>query len=173
VTNVLIRDAQPDDAEAIRNVTLAAYQEYAAILRDHWNIYKRDIVATLADVRPAIQLVAERDGAVVGTVLLFPANIPLSMPGIPTTTLKWPEIRLLAVQPAMRGQGIGAALVRACIERARQSGVSAVMLHTTDMMQTAMQMYERLGFVRDTTLDAHPIPAVTIKGYRFALDSSR
>ena len=66
-------------------------------------------------------------------------------------TLPWPELRLLAVPPDQRGQGIGAALVRECIEGARRSGVKILALHTTDMMRTAMRMYERLDFARPRT----------------------
>jgi GNAT superfamily N-acetyltransferase len=81
-----------------------------------------------------------------------------------------PEIRLLAVAPAARGQGIGAALVRECLRRARQVGAKTITLHTTEIMSVAMQMYERLGFVRVPELDFHPVPEVTIKGYRYRLD---
>jgi hypothetical protein len=45
-------------------------------------------------------------------------------------------------------------------------GAPALGLHTTDMMQTAMQMYERMGFVRVPELDFHPTENTTIKGYR-------
>jgi hypothetical protein len=31
-----IRMARPGDREAIREVTLAAYQQYAAVMQSHW-----------------------------------------------------------------------------------------------------------------------------------------
>jgi hypothetical protein len=37
------------------------------------------------------------------------------------------------------------------------------------MMQVAMQMYERMGFVRTPETDFHPAPGVIIKGYRLDL----
>jgi GNAT superfamily N-acetyltransferase len=86
-------------------------------------------------------------------------------------TLELPEIRLLAVPPKMRGQGIGAALMKECVRRARQVGVSALSLHTADMMQVAMQMYERMGFVRTPETDFHPAPEVVIKGYLLDLSA--
>ena len=82
-------------------------------------------------------------------------------------TLTWPEIRLLGVAPAARGQGVGAALVRECMRRSRRSGAAAVTLHTTDMMAVAIRMYERMGFVRAPELDFEPAPGFTIKGYRY------
>jgi hypothetical protein len=39
------------------------------------------------------------------------------------------------------------------------------------MMQVAMRMYERMGFVRAPELDFHPEPGITVKAYRLDLDS--
>lgn len=165
-----IRDAKESDREAIREVTLAAFQEYAAQMPVHWEGYRQGILATLANVEPAEQIVAEREGVIVGAILLYPAGSVYSPPNNPPMTRAWPEMRLLAVAPAARGSGIGAALVRECIRRARRSGSQALTLHTSDVMQVAMRMYERMGFVRDPELDFHLSGDVTVKGYRFNLD---
>jgi predicted N-acetyltransferase YhbS len=170
MTELHIRDARADDQEAVRDVTISAYQEYAAVMQSHWEGYRQGILATLANVKPAEQIVAEQEDTLVGTVLLFPAGTVLTTPDGASVTLTWPEIRLLAVAPATRGHGVGAALVRECMRRARQSGSAAVTLHTTDMMQVAMSMYERMGFVRTPQLDFHPAPGFTIKGYRYRFD---
>lgn len=161
-----LRDARPSDAEAIRAVTLAAYEQYADTLGPLWTIYRDNIVATLAQVAPAEQIVAERAGAVVGTVLLYPTGPAL--PGLGTPA-PWPEMRLLAVPPAERGRGIGEVLVGECVRRAHAAGAEALTLHTTDMMRAAVRLYERMGFARDGTLDFDPAPGVTAKGYRLAL----
>jgi hypothetical protein len=39
------------------------------------------------------------------------------------------------------------------------------------MMQAAMRLYVRMGFVRAPELDFHPAPGLTIKGYRLNLGS--
>jgi ribosomal protein S18 acetylase RimI-like enzyme len=103
-------------------------------------------------------------------VLLFPAGTVLTTPDSASITLTWPEIRLLAVAPATRGHGVGAALVRECLRRGRQAGSAAVTLHTTDMMQVAMSMYERMGFVHAPETDFQPAPGFTIKGYRYRFE---
>ena len=167
MTELAMRDARPEDQAAIEEVTLVAYQEYAPIMQERWEIYRHSILGTLADVRPAEQLVAERDGVIVGTVLLFPAGTAFKAPGGVDVSLPAPEIRLLAVAPAARGLGVGAALVNECMRRARQAGVPAITLHTTDMMQPAMRMYERMGYVRALELDFSPAPEFVIKGYRY------
>lgn len=165
---MLIRDARPSDRDRIREVTLAAYQEYATQMPDLWEGYRQNIVATLKSMEPAEQLVAERDGMIVGTVLLYPPR-RLRPPGGEAVEMPWPEVRLLAVAPAARGQGIGAALMQECVRRARESGTGALSLHTTDLMQTAMRIYERMGFVRAPELDFHPAPNLTVQGFRLDL----
>ncbi len=57
-----------------------------------------------------------------------------------------------------------------CIRRARSLGATCLNLHTTDMMQVAKQMYERMGFVRAPELDFYPDPNVIVKAYRLDLD---
>jgi GNAT superfamily N-acetyltransferase len=79
-------------------------------------------------------------------------------------------VRLLAVAPEARGQGIGTALMKECIRRARRLGAGCLNLHTTVVMQVAMRMYERMGFVRAPDLDFHPDPSITVKAYRLDLD---
>jgi predicted N-acetyltransferase YhbS len=161
---LVIREAGSQDHAAIHEVTLAAYEEYAARMPPPlWQGYRRNIVAALADPSPATQLVAEADGVVVGAVLLYPA-MPDAQPARP-----WPEVRLLAVPPAARGRGIGAALMRECIRRARAAGATVLSLHTTDLMRVAKAMYERMGFVRAPELDFRPAPGVLIQGFRLDL----
>jgi predicted N-acetyltransferase YhbS len=166
---VLIRDARPSDRQAIHDVTLAAYQEYAAHMPGFWDGYRRNIIATLDDVGSAEQLVAEQDGAIVGTVLLYPPR-RVQLSRTDSLEMPWPEVRLLAVAPAGRGRGVGAALMQECVGRARKSGARVLSLQTTDLMQTARRMYERMGFVRSPELDFHPAPGVTVKGYRLELE---
>ena len=165
--NVSLRDANGDDLDAIRELTLSAYREYAATMPEHWEGYRQGILNTLSHPEPAEQIVAEEEGAIVGTVLLYPAGSVFSSPNRSPVTLAWPEMRLLAVGPAARGSGIGSLLVHECLRRARNSGAEALTLHTSDIMQVAMRMYERIGFKRAPELDFHPAPELTIKGFRF------
>ncbi|WP_163069540.1 GNAT family N-acetyltransferase, partial [Acinetobacter baumannii] len=62
--------------------------------------------------------VATVDGAVVGFILYFP-------PGRSDGVLfpeAWASVRLLGVAPAMRGHGLGKALLQDCLRRARAEG---------------------------------------------------
>jgi predicted N-acetyltransferase YhbS len=168
-TNVSIRDALEGDREAARKVTLAAYEEYAKSIPPlFWEGYRKNIVESLDEKRPAQHIVAEYAGKIVGSVLLYPPGASAYGADVDESTAL-PEMRLLAVNPAMRGQGIGTALTRECVQRARRAGASALGLHTTDLMQTAIQMYERMGFVHVPEIDFHPTENTVIKGYRLSL----
>lgn len=169
MSDLILRDARDGDGDAIREVTLAAYSVYAPIMGPMWGFYEQNILATLANITPAEQIVAERDGSIVGTALLYPSGTVFHPPGGESATLAWPEMRLLAVAPSAQLLGIGAALVKECIRRAQQSGTAVLTLHTTEMMQVAMAMYERIGFQHAPELDFHPAPNVTVKGYRLDL----
>ena len=165
-----VRDARPSDHAAILAVTLAAYEQYAAALTPpRWAMYRQNIQATLADVRPAAQIVAEAGDALVGTVLLYPASTVMANRSGRAVTLEWPEVRLLAVAPAARGKGVARRLMDECLERARSTGAPALTLHTADIMAVAMRLYERMGFARAPELDIWPWPGILVKGYKIPL----
>ncbi len=180
-----IRDATSGEDDAVLALTLAAYDEYAAAFPPaFWAGYRRNIVEQFDGGATAHRIVAVHDGALVGSVLLFPpapteGKATGSSPegqstgspadgdetGIPAV----PEVRLLAVAPAARGQGVGAALLGECVRRARATGATALGLHSMEVMTVAIRMYERFGFVRDPRTDFRPVPEVLVKGYRLDL----
>ncbi len=85
-------------------------------------------------------IVAEADGAVVGTCqLTFTPS--LSRGGAQRMT-----VEAVRVRADLRGQGIGRALMRWSVDRARERGCGLVQL-TTDRRRTeAHRFYESLGF---------------------------
>ncbi len=164
-----IRGARPKDRDSARRLTLAAFQQYSAVMPPpRWEGYRENILTTLTDPAPAQHVVAEKNGIILGSVLLYPPGTAFSTPD--EGPLNCPEVRLLAVAPEARGQGIGHALMKECIRRARRLGAACLNLHTTDMMQVAMRMYERMGFIRIPELDFHPDPSVTVKAFRLDLE---
>ena len=56
------------------------------------------------------------------------------------------DLHRLVVEPRSRRQGIGADLVRAGLETARQSGVLAVILDVAYHNEAAIALYQQLGF---------------------------
>ncbi len=165
-----IRAAGDADRDAIRQVTLAAYQEYASVLGPaHWKDYRENIISALAEVKPEMQIVAEEDRRILGTVMLYPQHMVEGPDGKPR--IEAPYVRLLAVVPEARSRGIGKALMQECIDRARESGAKVIQLHSTDIMRAAIQMYERIGFKRVPEFDFQPAPGYTAKGYRLQISN--
>ncbi|WP_420128980.1 GNAT family N-acetyltransferase [Longimicrobium sp.] len=162
-----IRDARPDERDAIRAITRQAYEQYASIMEpDAWAGLSGAIDAGL-EAEGADRIVAERDGRLLGCVALFPPAAD-AYPG-ETGPASWPELRLLAVAPEARGQGVGQALVEECARRARRLGASELGLHTSRSMGAAMRMYRRMGFVRAPEHDFQPPGAELVEGYRLPL----
>ena len=163
-----IRDARADERPAIRALTLAAYAEYATIMTPSaWDGLRQAVLAGL-DAEGAVErIVAVQDGALLGSVMLYPAAT--NAYGDAVAEAGWPELRLLAVAPAARGHGVGTALVEECMRRARRAGASALGLHTSESLHAAIRMYERMGFVRAPEGDFHPSGAELVMAYRLLL----
>ncbi|MDF1505574.1 GNAT family N-acetyltransferase [Roseisolibacter sp. H3M3-2] len=163
-----VRDARPEDRDAVRALTLRAYGEYAAVMpAEAFAPLDAAVRAALDTDEPAERIVAECDGAVVGSVMLFaPASDAYGgLAGAPA----WPELRLLAVSPEARGTGVGEALVAECVRRARAAGAAELGLHTSRSMRAAVRLYTRLGFVRAPAHDFQPPGAELVEGYRLPL----
>ena len=56
------------------------------------------------------------------------------------------QLRVFAVEKDCRRQGIGAALLRAAMEKAESAGYRSLMLWTADAVTDALRKYEALGF---------------------------
>lgn len=165
---LVIRDARPDERGAMEELTLAAYAEYATLMMpEAWAALSQAVHTALAADGPVERIVAERDGALVGSVLLYPAASNAYQGALAQVSA--PEVRLLAVVPAARGQGVATALMRACVERARRAGATALGLHTSETMQIALRLYERMGFVRAPEGDFQPPGAELVRAYRLQL----
>jgi len=63
------------------------------------------------------------------------------------------SFRYFGVDPSAQGSGVGEAMVRWCIDRAREQGHRRLHIHTLESMPAAMRLYERMGFVRDPQFD--------------------
>lgn len=166
-----IRDAREADRDRIREITLAAYKEYAAAVpAPFWAVYRGNLLTTIETNGPEDRIVAEQDGTIVGSVLLYPPAAKAY--GSAAAGGDLPEVRLLAVLPDARGQGVGRALMDECVRRARAAGAAALGLHTMDMMGAAVRMYERMGFKRTPEADFNPGGGVLVKAYRLDLPGS-
>ncbi|MFJ5758822.1 GNAT family N-acetyltransferase [Neobacillus sp. NPDC093182] len=167
---MIIREALENELPYLREQRVNAYLEHSAeIPEGHWLALKQAILSE-GDRLPGVErIVAEIDGKIAGSVVLFPANIDAYEGNV--EILDYPEIRMLAVLPEMRGKGVAAALVAECIQRAKAKGCHAVGLHTGEFMETAMKLYERMGFERLPQHDFEPAnDGIIVKAYRLSLN---
>ena len=168
---VHVRTAIPTDRGTIARLTLAAYREYATVMEPAaWHALDQAVRASLVDDTGVTRLVAELDGAIAGSAALHAPEAAAY--GDLTELTPWPEVRLVAVDPKLRGLGVARALVEECIRRARASGAAMLGLHTSRSMRDAVRLYESMGFVRDPEHDFQPPGAELVEGYLLRLDDA-
>lgn len=132
----ILRDPHPGDMGWIVHRQAVLYaQEYG------WNVEYEALLAEIVsgyirDFKPGKERcwIAEKNGKGVGSLFLIQKD---------ETTAK---LRLLSVEPAMRGLGIGTRLVDESLRFARQVGYTKIMLWTNSVLTKARGIYERAGF---------------------------
>lgn len=144
---ITIRNAEPSDRDAIEEVLMDAYGQYEQELSEQlWNQYKESILASIDGAATRARLIAELNDEVAGSVFLFDSSEAAY--GLPGLDIHSPIIRLLAVSRKARGYGVATELIRASAKLSLEWGAETLYLHTSDMMDSAVRLYERLGFER-------------------------
>lgn len=168
-TTILIRPVRPEEFEALGELTVAAYRGLPNRLEDEGG-YDRQ----LRDVAKR----AETSSVLVATTLageLLGGVNYVSGPEDPySEELREGEagMRMLAVDPAHQGRGVGRALTQACLDCARAAGRKRLVLHTGHWMPNAIGLYEGIGFVRAPEIDFSPAPGIDLIAYSFVLPAS-
>ena len=78
--------------------------------------------------------VAEADGDIVGCVFITKGSETIA------------KLRLLLVEPRVRGRGLGKRLVDECIRFARRVGYEKITLYTNSVLSAARHIYRNAGF---------------------------
>lgn len=146
------------------DITRLSYREFAGVREpEYWKQYEEDTRKTILSDPLLARIVAEYDGRIVGSVILCaPYEWRIAEQVVKNP---YPEMRLLAVLPEFRNKKIGDDLITACEELIASEGIDHITLHTTQLMKTAMAMYERRGYIRYESIDFSPSPEFTVFGY--------
>ncbi|MDT9688247.1 N-acetyltransferase [Streptomyces sp. P9(2023)] len=151
-----IRAVRPEEHEALGDITARAYLDDGHLdfgEDDDYLHLLRDVPRRVAEAE--VLVAVDRAGVVLGGVTFARGGE------------EWADIagegeaefRMLAVAKDARGRGVGEALVRACVERARETpGCRHMVLSTQHRMASAHRIYERMGFVRTPGRDWKPLP---------------
>lgn len=159
-----IRQARQDELDIVASVMVDAYGEYAARMSpDAWSSFAQDIANVRGRLFDAQLIVAVRGDRVVGALTYYH-----DWRGAQGDAA---AVRMLAVPPEERGTGVGRALMEHAIAAARQRDKQRVILTATQEMESARDLYEKLGFVRDPALDHEPAPGVRAEGYALKLSA--
>ena len=148
---VMIRSESPQDIDAVREITLAAF-------RDHPYSHQTEhliVDALRADGALAISLVAVREGRPVGHIAFSEAVVGDSERG-------WFLLGPVAVLPALQGQGIGSALVLAGLDELRARGATGCVLVGDPVF------YGRFGIRAWPRLTYEGVPDENVLGLPFA-----
>jgi ribosomal protein S18 acetylase RimI-like enzyme len=136
-----IRDFLENDADAVNRLAVAAFAEFRTAY-SNWpamvaNLSKMSTLTAVGEL-----IVADRSGMIIGAVTYVAPHRPKAA----FFDGAWPIVRMLAVDPKCRGQGIGGALMQECVRRAKRDRAEVLALHSSPIMTAALAMYRDMGF---------------------------
>lgn len=158
----MIRTLRPGDMGAIASRQAILYAEHYGWERP-MELLLNDVTSSfLRDFQPGREQcwVAERGGEMLGSVMLADGGDGVA------------KLRLLYVESHARGLGIGEALVRSCVEFAREAGYRHLELWTHTILASARRIYAAHGFELISS-EVHTRFGEPLMGETWSLDLSR
>ncbi|HEU5470149.1 MAG TPA: GNAT family N-acetyltransferase [Actinophytocola sp.] len=154
-----IRRARVEELAEIGALTVRAYEAHGYFAAGELSSYA-DVLADARARHEDAELLVAVDSAdrPIGTVTMARPGTRFSEVGAPDEL----EFRMLAVDPRARGRGVGTALIRGVLDRARELGLVRVVLCSQKRMTGLHRIYTDLGFRRLPDRDWAPVPGVDL-----------
>jgi putative acetyltransferase len=135
-----IRPATRNDEDAIRALVFSVLDEYE--IEPAPKTTDRDLSDIEGYYKNGMFAVLETADGIIGTVGFAPLSARVC------------ELRKMYLMPRYRGRGHGARLLKHAMERARAMGFARIELNTKRIMEEAIGLYTKYGFV---VLDGAPV----------------
>ena len=151
-----IKQASPEQADAISRVTREAFKIYKDALHSEKDVRLSALTETAEDVLNDIKkhtvLAAAEDGRVIGAIRVEKLSAELAY------------IYRFAVDPAETSGGVGSGLLAAAVKLCAEKGFSAIALHTNSKYyKLARYYYGKKFYVHSTSLEKGYIRALFVK----------
>ncbi|GAA2072012.1 GNAT family N-acetyltransferase [Streptomyces albiaxialis] len=161
-----MRDAHADEYGAVGELTGKVYVGDGLLEFGESDGYLETLRDAATRAAQAELLVATApNGKVLGTVTYVGDGGPYAELAGETEA----EFRMLAVDGAARGRGIGEALVQTCIDRTRLRAKTGIVICSQPHMRAAHRLYERFGFRRAPSRDWNPVEGSDLTLQAFTL----
>ena len=168
----IVRTARPEEFEAIGKLMIMVYSQlegFPKISEQPEYYFMLANVGVFANTPGAeILVAASAIGKIAGAIVFFNDMKHYGSGGSATQEKNACGFRLLATDILTRKKGIGKMLINACIEKAKTGKAVQMIIHSTQAMEIARSMYEKMGFKRSEDLDFMQ-GSLPVMGYRLLL----
>jgi len=136
------------DLEDVQHLIRVGYHSYGSfkdqLKKEHWEKMKSFLVNPqryMDLLKISRCFVCEKEGKIVGMAFLV-------RNGNPTDIFRADccYLRMVGVLPDESGKGIGRRLTQMCLNYAKETEEKVVALHTSEIMESAIYLYESMGF---------------------------
>lgn len=141
MNNLIYREAKTGDEGQILKLIECVLSEYNLNLEPHGaDKDVTDLKGNYMDNHGWFQVV-EMDEKIIGSIGIFKIDEEEC------------ELRKMYLYPEYHGQGIGSTLMKNALEKAKNLGFKTMTLQTNSLLNKALPLYKKYGFINDDSID--------------------
>lgn len=153
--DIKLRNANSKDLPTIERIAELAYSGLKCKVSDElWQRWLGGILDSI-NTKTGTLIVLENDEVIIGVVQFYENAAESRLDGWPSD-YKAGALRVFAVLPEHQGKGYGKMLISESINRARKMCLKKLFLHTGYINQSAIHLFEQMGFMRAKEYDFYP-----------------